>query len=612
MDSIEEKFDYKKNINKIDYDKLYGLGGSFLVSPLEKSKTFSKEMFSEDQKMFADAAYDYATNRLRPLKDKLSILNKDLTLEIFKELGEMGFLGVDMPEQYGGSNLDKTTAAIVVDYLSFSECGSMMVTLGAHSGIGALPIVWYGTNAQKEKYLPKMASGEWLACFALTEPNAGSDAMNGESTAYLNEDKTHYVVNGQKIWITNGSWANSCIVFAKVSGKMTAFIVDKDCEGWVIGAEEKKMGIKGSSTVTMYFENCKVPVENLLGSVGEGGHIALNCLYAGRWKLGFSSAAGSMSSINGSYDFAKDRKQFSRSILKFDMIKNKFANMIARTWESDTINYATTGSIDDSIKKLNVEDDDYYIKVQKITEDHAIEASICKIVGSEALAYCADEGVQIFGGSGFCEEYPAAGVYRDERINRIFEGTNEINRLIISGTVLKKAILEELPIRDVLITRREKMWTNNEFDDNISKEADVIEYCKSLGLVVLDDIINIYGQDFKNKQWLIEPFADIICSVSIMHNCFLRYNQLPIGNHKDNTLPVLKLTVSHHFNKILSRAKTINSHICELMSFKDDNEKYDFCNIVGSQKLNYFPDEISLKKNIVNEFYKQEKYYLNT
>ena len=612
MDSIEEKFDYKKNINNIDYDKLYGLGGSFLVSPLEKSKTFSKEMFSEDQKMFADAAYDYATNRLKPLKDKLSILNKDLTLEIFKELGEMGFLGVDMPEQYGGSNLDKTTAAIVVDYLSFSECGSMMVTLGAHSGIGALPIVWYGTNAQKEKYLPKMASGEWLACFALTEPNAGSDAMNGESTAYLNEDKTHYVVNGQKIWITNGSWANSCIVFAKVSGKMTAFIVDKDCEGWVIGAEEKKMGIKGSSTVTMYFENCKVPVENLLGSVGEGGHIALNCLYAGRWKLGFSSAAGSMSSINGSYDFAKDRKQFSRSILKFDMIKNKFANMIARTWESDTINYATTGSIDDSIKKLNVEDDDYYIKVQKITEDHAIEASICKIVGSEALAYCADEGVQIFGGSGFCEEYPAAGVYRDERINRIFEGTNEINRLIISGTVLKKAILEELPIRDVLITRREKMWTNNEFDDNISKEADVIEYCKSLGLVVLDDIINIYGQDFKNKQWLIEPFADIICSVSIMHNCFLRYNQLTSGNHKDNTLPVLKLTVSHHFNKILSRAKTINSHICELMNFKDDNEKYDFCNIVGSQKLNYFPDEISLKKNIVNEFYKQEKYYLNT
>ena len=611
MEVKEQKFDYKKNIEKTDFEKLYGQGGSFLVSPLSRSKMFSKEMFSEDQKMFADAAYEYATTRMKPLKDKLSTLNEELTLEIFKELGEMGFLGVDMPEKYGGSNLDKTTAAIVVDYLAFSECGSIMVTLGAHSGIGALPIVWYGTDAQKEKYLPKIASGEWLACFALTEPNAGSDAMNGESTAYLNDEKTHYILNGQKIWITNGSWAKSCIAFAKVSGKMTAFIVDKDCEGWVIGAEEKKMGIKGSSTVTMYFENCKVPVENLLGSVGEGGHIALNCLYAGRWKLGFSSSAGSMSSINGSYNFAKERKQFSRSILNFDMIKNKFANMIVRTWESDTINYATTGSIDESISKLDPNDKDYYVKVQKITEDHAIEASVSKVVGSEALAYCADEGVQIFGGSGFCEEYPAAGVYRDERINRIFEGTNEINRLIISGTVLKKAILEELPIRDALILRSENMYDSNAFDNEVSKEADVIEFCKSTGLFVLDNLINIYGQDFKNKQWLIEPFADIVCSIAIMHNCFLRYNQLEHGNHKNNTLPVLKLSVSQHFNKLISRVKSINSHICKHMNFDSDSEKYDFCNATNSKELNYLPNEINLKKEIVEEFYKQEKYYLN-
>ena len=611
MEVKEQKFDYKKNIEETNFEKLYGQGGSFLVSPLSRSKMFSKEMFSEDQKMFADAAYEYATTRMKPLKDKLSTLNEELTLEIFKELGEMGFLGVDMPEKYGGSNLDKTTAAIVVDYLAFSECGSIMVTLGAHSGIGALPIVWYGTDAQKEKYLPKIASGEWLACFALTEPNAGSDAMNGESTAYLNDEKTHYILNGQKIWITNGSWAKSCIAFAKVSGKMTAFIVDKDCEGWVIGAEEKKMGIKGSSTVTMYFENCKVPVENLLGSVGEGGHIALNCLYAGRWKLGFSSSAGSMSSINGSYNFAKERKQFSRSILNFDMIKNKFANMIVRTWESDTINYATTGSIYESISKLDPNDKDYYVKVQKITEDHAIEASVSKVVGSEALAYCADEGVQIFGGSGFCEEYPAAGVYRDERINRIFEGTNEINRLIISGTVLKKAILEELPIRDALILRSEKMYDSNTFDNEVSKEADVIEFCKSTGLFVLDNLINIYGQDFKNKQWLIEPFADIVCSIAIMHNCFLRYNQLEHGNHKNNTLPVLKLSVSQHFNKLISRVKSINSHICNHMIFDSDSEKYDFCNVTNSKELNYLPNEINLKKEIIEEFYKQEKYYLN-
>ena len=604
--------DIKEIVSSIDFKKLYGLGGSFLVSPLKDSKMFSKEMFSEDQKMFADAAYDYATTRMKPLRDQLSDLNENLTLEIFKELGEMGFLGVDMPEEYGGSNLDKTTAAIVVDYLAFSECGSIMVTLGADTGIGALPIVWYGTDAQKQKYLPKIASGEWLSCFALTEPNAGSDAMNGQTTAYLNDEKTHYILNGQKIWITNGSWAKSCIAFAKVDGKMTAFIVDKECEGWVIGAEEKKMGIKGSSTVTMFFEDCKVPIDNLLGKVGEGGHIALNVLYAGRWKLGFSSSAGSMSSINASYQFAKEREQFSRSILEFDMIKNKFANMIVRTWESDTINYATTGSIDESIKKLNNSDEDHYVKVQKITEDHAIEASVAKIVGSEALAYCADEGVQIFGGSGFCEEYPAAGVYRDERINRIFEGTNEINRLIISGTVLKKAILEELPIRDVLLARREDMIGDNNFDENINKEAEVVEFCKSLGLIVLDNLINIYGQDFKNKQWLIEPFADIICSISIMHNCFLRYNQLDEGCHKNNTLPVLKLSISHHYNKLLSRVKLINSYICEYMSFDTDKDKIDFCNVEETKQLNYLPNEICLKKIIVDEFYKQEKYYLNS
>ena len=612
MDLKEKKFDYLDIINNIDFDKLYGLGGYFLVSPLKHSKTFSKEMFSEDQKMFADAAYDYATKRMKPLKDKLEVLNKDLTLEIFKELGEMGFLGVDMPEKYGGSNLDKTSAAIVVDYLAFSECASIMVTIGAHTGIGALPIAWYGTDKQKEKYLSKINSGEWLASFALTEPNAGSDAMNGESTAYLNDEGSHYVLNGQKIWITNGSWANSCVVFAKVDGKMTAFIVDKDCDGWVIGAEEKKMGIKGSSTVTMYFENCKVPVDNLLGAVGEGGHIALNCLYAGRWKLGFSSSAGSMSSINAAYNFAKERKQFSRSILKFDMIKNKFANMIARAWESDTVNYATTGSIDYSIAKLDSNAEDYYVKMQRITEDHAIEASIAKVVGSEALAYCADESVQIFGGSGFCEEYPAAGVYRDERINRIFEGTNEINRLIISGTVLKKAILEEIPIRNVLLYRRENMIGDNNFDENINKEAKVIEYCKSLGLVILDNLINMYGQDFKNKQWLIEPFSDIICSISIMHNCFLRYNQLGSGGHKDKTLPVLKLSISHHYRKLINRAKIINSYICDYMQFNGDQEKNDFCNVSDSLDLDYFPNEIHLKKIIVDEFYKQEKYYLNT
>ena len=370
-----------------DFDKLEGSGGLFLVAPLDQYKIFSKEMLTEDQKMLANAVHEYAVNRMKPLKEDLKSLNKDLTLEIIKELGEMGFLGIDTPEAYGGSDLDKTTAAIVIDYLSFSECPSMMVTLGAHTGISTLPIIWYGTEDQKKKYLPKITSGECLACYALTEPNAGSDAMNGESTAYLNDKKTHYILNGQKIYITNASWADICVTFAKVDGKMTSFILDKSCKGWEIGAEEKKMGIKGSSTATIFFENCEVPIENLLGSVGEGGHIALNVLYAGRWKLGFSSAAACKTGLIISYDFALERKQFSRSISNFGMIQNKFSKMVVKAWESDTLNYATTGSIDHSISTLDKNDPKYYEVVQKIIEDHAIEASICKVVCSESLAY---------------------------------------------------------------------------------------------------------------------------------------------------------------------------------------------------------------------------------
>tara|TARA_Y100000590_G_scaffold470069_1_gene661774 strand:+ start:508 stop:2352 length:1845 start_codon:yes stop_codon:yes gene_type:complete len=607
----QKKIDFTTLMETIKFDDFYGRGGSFLITPLNQSKVFSKEMFSEDQKMFAQAALEYAETRLKPVSGELKDLNRELTLEIIKELGEMGFLGVDMPSEYGGSDLDKTTAALVVDYLSFSECGSLMVTLGAHTGIGTLPIVWYGTKEQKQKYLPKITSGEWLSCFALTEPNAGSDAMNGETTAHLNDEKTHYLLNGQKIWITNGSWAHLCIVFAKVDGKMTAFIVDKECEGWVIGAEEKKMGIKGSSTVTMFFENCKVPVENVLGSVGEGGHVALNVLYAGRWKLGFSSAAGCMSSMNVTYNYAKERKQFSRSITNFDMIKRKFANMVVKAWESDTLNYATTGSLDHTISKLDKSDDNYYLKVQNIISDHTIEASICKVLGSEALAYCVDTSVQIFGGSGFCEEYPAAGVYRDERINRIFEGTNEINRLLISGTFLKKAILEELPIRDVIYQRNENMIPDiGQIGNLLEKEISVIEYSRSLLLQTLNNLINVYGQDLKNKQWVLEPFADVVISLSVMHNCYSRYNQLKEGSHKRKTLTVLKVSLYNHYEKIIKNVKEINRHIASKMNFENDNAMNVFCNL--DKSISYNLNTIELKKEICEEFYKNGKYYLNS
>ena len=607
----ENIFDVKSLLEVIKYEDYYGRGGAFLVTPLDKGKIFSKEMFSEDQKMFAQTAYEYAITRLKPLKDQLKVLNKELSLEIIKEWGKMGFLGVDIPEKYGGSELDKTTSAIIVDYLAYSECSSIMVTLGAHSGIGTLPILWYGNDNQKKKYLPKITSGEYLSCYALTEPNAGSDAMNGESTAYLNDKNTHYILNGQKIYITNGAWADVCVTFAKVNNKMTSFILDKTCKGWEIGAEEKKMGIKGSSTTAMYFENCEVPVENVLGKVGEGGHIALNVLYAGRWKLGFSSAAGCKTAMKIAYDFAMERKQFSRSIASFGMIQNKFSKMVVKAWESDTLNYSTTGSIDHSVSMLDKNDASYYEKMQNIIEDHAIEASICKVLGSEALAYCADQGVQIFGGAGFIEDYPVAGFYRDERINRIFEGTNEINRLLISGIFLKKAILEELPIRNSIFDRLDNSIPKLSFSDDheLSKEIDLIEYSRSLMLCTLNNLINIYGQDLKNEQWVLEPLADVVISFSVLYKGFIRYNQLDVNDFKLKTLPVLRYSIDRNFNKILSKVKDINNSIMD----KIDNNSIDSFNklLDESSSLNYFCDTISLKETICKEFYGNGKYYLD-
>jgi len=605
--SVKENL--KDMLNKIDYESLAGRGGAFLVTPLNKFKIFTREMFSEDQKMFANAAYDFATKRIKPEKDKLKELNKDLTLEIFKELGELGFLGVDVPEEYGGSNLDKTTAAIVVDYLAFSECASIMVTLGAHSGIGTLPIVWYGNEEQKKKYLPKLASGEWMACYALTEPNAGSDALNGESTAALSDDKSHYILNGQKIYITNGSWASVCVTFAKVEGKMTGFILDKNCPGWVIGSEEKKMGIKGSSTTTIFFENCKVPVENVLGKVGQGAGIAFNSLYAGRWKLGFSSAAGCKTGLKISYDFAKERKQFSRTISSFAMIKNKFSKMIIKTWESDTLNYFTTGSVDSSISRLDKNDKNYYLNVQKIIEDHAIEASICKVLGSEALAFCADEGVQIFGGAGFIEEYPAAAMYRDERINRIFEGTNEINRLIIGGILLKKAILEELPLRDTIFTINSNEKLHNTVENHIlEKEIDIVEYSRKVLLNTLNELIIKYGQDLKNEQWVLEPFADMVVSFSVMNIGIIRYNQMTDDIKKNYTLAILRCSLYRHLDIMISKAKHINNFIYDEIKSNQVNNDLD-SNI---QSFNWYVDTISLEQSIYEALEKYNgKYYLD-
>ena len=583
---------------------LVGKGGKFLVLTAKDSTVFSREKFTEEQKMIASSAIDYAKEQLKPISDKLNnILDEDLNRKIFRQVGELGFLGVDMPEKYGGLELDKTTASIIVDCLSNCESASIMVTISAHTGIATLPIIWYGNDKQKEKYLPKLASGEFIGCFALTEPSAGSDVLAASTKAELNEEKTHYLLNGQKIYITNGSWADICIVFAMVNNQYTAFIVEKGFDGFIVGSEEKKLGIKGSSTATLFFENCKVPVENMLGSIGQGGPIAFNVLYPGRYKLGVTTCAGAKYILNGALDFAFEREQFSRSISKFDMIKNKFSTMVTKSWESDSINYMTTGAIDEAIEQLDKDNDNYYEGVQKIIEDHSIEASISKIIGSETLAYSVDEAIQIMGGAGFIEEYPMAGAYRDERINRIFEGTNEINRMIIGGYILKKSILEEIPIRLSIDERLVDWLPDISIEEKYQKYMQVVEFCRSLILNITNHLILEYGQDLKNEQWILEPFADLAISFSIIDTTFKRFYGLDENNHKDNTENVFKLSLANNYYEMINNAKLILEYVPNSELEKNLN---NFLN-----QLDYRPNRIRYKQKIVSDLYKNKKYYLD-
>ncbi len=603
--AVEDK---KKNlINDIDYDSIKGRGAAFMVTPLDKGTVFSREQFSEEHNMFKQAAQEFAQDRIKPVSEQLNTLNKDLSIEIFREMGELGFLGIDVAEEFNGIDLDKTTACIVADALSSGENASIMVTMSAHTGIGMLPLVWYANKEQKAKYLSKLASGEYMGCYALTEPNAGSDALAGEATAVLNEEGTHYIINGQKIFVTNGSWADVCVTFASVDGKYTSFIIDKDCDGWVVGAEEKKMGIKGSSTCTYYFEDCKVPIENVLGKVGMGGPIAFNVLYVGRYKLGVTTGAGCRYSLNNALTYANERKQFSRSISEFGMVQNKFARMMVKGWESDTVMFATSGSIDSKIELLDKSDADYYKKVQQTIEDHGIEASICKIVGSESLAYCVDEAVQVLGGSGFIEEYQAAGMYRDERINRIFEGTNEINRLLISGLTLKKAIMEEIPLRNAIAERMVNWLPKLNIETDLPDEAQALEYMRSSFLFVLNELILKYGQDLKNEQWVLEPLANIIISLSIADMGLKRYLAIDDVKIKSKTKDVVAFSVSEQFEIIVRTSMQIISHI---FTGNELEEKLGL--MCGwKNKLNYTPDTIGLKRKIAEDVLRIGKYYLD-
>ncbi|MBM9603500.1 acyl-CoA dehydrogenase family protein [Desulfopila inferna] len=499
-------------------------GGEYLIAEVPCEDVFTPEEFSDEQKQIGETTEQFIINEIFPHIDEIEKQNFDLVIEGMKKCGELGLLMMDAPEEYGGLELDKATSMLVGEKISMG--GSFSVAFSAHSGIGTLPLIYYGTHEQKEKYLEKITSGEWCAAYCLTEPGSGSDALGAQASAVLSEDGKHYILNGTKQFITNGGFAELFTVFAKIDKEhFTAFLVEKSFEGLVVGAEEKKLGIKGSSTTQIILDNCKVPVENLLGEAGKGHKIAFNVLNIGRFKLGAGvTGAAKMAMVEG-IKYANERKQFNTPISQFGAIKEKIANLTAGIYASESLVYRLAGLLDNKIATIDKSIDNYYEEYLKAIEEYAPECGISKVFCSEVLAKTVDEVVQIHGGYGYVSEYPAERYYRDERINRIFEGTNEINRLLIPGMILRKAMKGELPLQAEAMKAFESLMTPSfeEIEDKpFAAEKELLKNLKTLFLILAGAGVQKYMDKLANEQEILMTAADLAIQIFALESAVLR------------------------------------------------------------------------------------------
>ncbi len=500
-------------------------GGEFLVAETDCNDIFTPEDFTDEQKQIAETTWDFVENEILPITDEIEEGRFDLVVEGMKKCGELGLLMIDGPEEYGGLELDKATSMLAAEKIA--PAGSFSVAYACHTGIATLPLVYYGTPEQKAKYLDKLLTGEWMGAYCLTEPGSGSDALGARATAILSDDGKHYILNGTKQFITNGSFSDIYTIFAQVDKtKFTAFLVERTFEGLEVGAEEKKLGIKGSSTTQIILNNCKVPVENVLGEVGKGHKIAFNVLNVGRFKLGAAVTGAAKHALEIGIKYANERKQFGTPIGQFGAIGGKFANLQAELFASESLIYRLAGLLDDKLATIDKSIDNYYEEYQKGIEEYAPECAIAKVYCSEALAHTVDEVVQVHGGYGFTSEYPAERFYRDERINRIFEGTNEINRLLIPGMILKRAMKGELPLQAEAMKAFESLMTPSfpDLDENdpFASEKDLLKNLKTLFLILSGAGVQKYMEKLADQQEILMAAADMAIQIFAIESTVLR------------------------------------------------------------------------------------------
>ena len=544
-------------------------GGSFLLEERKPSEIFTPEDFSEQHQLIAQTAEDFAVNEIIPNAEKIEHKDFSITRDLLKKAGELGLSSVDIPEAYGGMEMDKVSSAIIADHVA--KYAGFATTWGGHTGIGTLPIVYFGTEEQKKKYLPRLATGEIVGAYALSEASSGSDALNCRARAELSKDGKQYILNGEKMWITNAGFADLFTVFAKINGeKFTAFLVEKNFPGFSIGAEEHKMGIRGSSTCPIILNDCQVPVENLLGEAGKGHVIAFNILNVGRFKLGAMCVGGARVSMENAIAYAKQRKAFGKVIADFGLVREKLANMAVDIYTGESLVYRTVGMMDVALSEVDKAAPDAMQQIHKAIEEYAVECSIIKVWGSEMIDYVVDETVQIYGGYGFVEEYPAERAYRDARINRIFEGTNEINRLIITGFLLKRAMSGQLPLRPAIKKLMDEVLAGpsmgEEMEGPLADERRLVAKAKKLGLFAAGAATQKYMQAIQDQQEVMGAIADVVIETYAMETAVLRTQKLIENNGEAaSELPIAMTQVylSQAMEKIEAAARKVIAAVAD-------------------------------------------------